>query len=163
MSKLAIRTRNLHLTDLEDLLDQNIRLILPKGGNIHATFANAPRSTIIGQLWEKNVVPYQTTVSSTQSDKAFDLVAKNHHYAFVRPSVALYTHPHYPCSVTDMGEPLWKVQNTFAYQKDGPLTELFNYHLSRLYANGVIAKMRKRYSHLATFWSRPSRRGFCFP
>ncbi len=146
LSKLAIRTHNLRLTSLRDLLDQDVRLILPKGGNIHATFANAPRNTMLGQLWEKNVAPHQMAlIPLSQSERAFAMVAKDHHYAYVRAAIGLYTSPLYPCSITEMGEDLWRIQNTFGYQKHGPLTELFNYHLSQLHASGVVARLRKRY------------------
>ncbi len=144
LSKLAIRTWNLPLKTITDLLDHDVHLLIITGGNVHATFLNAPQHTLIGQLWARNVLPHNTTLHPSQMNKVNELVVKNHKYASVLPAFVIYTSPDYPCTITTLEEDLWKVQNTFGYQKDGPLTELFNYHLNQMMANGVVKKMQQR-------------------
>ncbi len=61
LSKLAVRTRNLRMHSVRDLLDSDLRVMVPPGGNTFAFFANAPRDTLPGQLWEKNIEPYKET------------------------------------------------------------------------------------------------------
>ncbi len=46
---------------VRDLLDSDLRVMVPPGGNTFAFFANAPRDTLPGQLWEKNIEPYKET------------------------------------------------------------------------------------------------------
>ena len=83
-------------------------------------------------------------MQSGQNDAAVQRVSSSSMHAYFRPAFTVRTNPLYPCSVTEMEEYLWQARNTFAYQKDGPITELFNHRIGQLAANGVVKKLWRR-------------------
>ncbi len=42
-------------------MDEDLRIMISPGGNMHASFANAPADSLAGQLWAKNIEPYKET------------------------------------------------------------------------------------------------------
>ena len=142
---MAVRTKNLPLHTLEDLLTKNTRLMMPAGGNIQASFPSAPLDSLVGQLWAKNVLPYKdkTLVPFKErgAEEALEFVMENDNYAYVSVSFPVMHHSLYPCGVTNMEEIIWSVQNSIGYQKNSPLTELFNYKLSQMMTRGMVAKL----------------------
>ncbi len=147
LSKLAVRTKNLPLHTLEDLLDKGIYLMMPSGGNVQASFTKAPPDTAMGKLWSKNVLPYRETTlaySGAFPDKAMQHMVDNDNYAYATLDIIPKRSSLYPCDITELDEKLFGVQNAFGYQKDWPLTDLFNYLLNQMMLNGMVNKIKKR-------------------
>ncbi len=145
LSKLAVRHRNLKLHTMIDLLDNNVRLILPVGGNIHASFAKAPRNTLLGQLYEKNVLPYSdTTLVERSTTEAIKFVVENDNYAIVMFASTGQGSPYFPCGIAELDEDFRTIENSLGYPKNWEFTQIFNYKLLQMMDSGVIKKLWKK-------------------
>lgn len=49
---------------------------------------------------------------------------------------------HYPCKIAGLDMSYEKYHDVFAFQKNSPLEELFNYHIKKLRENGVLYRVR---------------------
>ncbi len=143
LSKLAVRTPNIHLHTLQDIIDNKIKVIIPSGGGIYSSFANAKPSTLRGTLWANNIKPHSkvTLNKDMRGNAAMDYIINHGDYAFVTLEATGQKHPAYPCSVGELEERISIIDNGFAYQKDWPLKGLFNYYFSKMRADGVVQKM----------------------
>ena len=47
----------------------------------------------------------------------------------------------YPCHLAMLPEKLSQNHDTFAFQKDSPLKELFDYHIKRMRENGILDRV----------------------
>ena len=68
-------------------------------------------------------------------------------YAFSAYQSAGRTSPLYPCDILDVGPSFVPTLEVFAYQKDSPLTEIFNFYLKKLQESGVTNKIIDKHMH----------------
>ncbi len=141
-----MRTRNLRLHSLTDILDLDVRLILPVGGNMNAIFANASSNTLLGQLYAKNVLPHRDTtlVAKRTNDEAIRFLVEHENYAVVTLETSGFSSTEYPCGIIELDEGVRPVHQTFGYSKNWELTELFNHRLNQMVASGVARKTWSR-------------------
>ena len=59
--------------------------------------------------------------------------------------------PLYPCDVTELDEVLAKVQNSFAMQKDSPLSGILGHFVLQMVAAGVAKKTWDRWEESTDF------------
>ncbi len=59
--------------------------------------------------------------------------------------------PLYPCDVTELDEVLAKVQNSFAMQKDSPLSGILGHFVLQMVAAGVAKKTWDRWEESTIF------------
>ncbi len=101
----------------------------------------------MGKLWSKNVLPYKETTlaySAAASDESMQYILNHDDYAYVTLDTTPKMSPLYPCDIAEMEEVFFRVQNTFGYQKDWPLRDLFNYWLNQIITSGMLSKIRKK-------------------
>ncbi len=143
LSKLAVRMANTHLHSLDDLMEHNIKLMLPMGGGIYSSFANAKPDTLRGRLWAENIKPYseRTLNKDMRGNKALDYVLNHGDFGYVTLETSGHQHHAYPCGLAELQERISTIDQSFAYQKDWPLKGLFNYYQSQMRSDGVVQKM----------------------
>ncbi len=130
---------------MQDLLDQNIRLMIPVGGNIHASFSRALPDSLLGQLWENSIQPHkETTLAGWPVEQSIEYVVEHNDYAIVMFASTGHGSSRYPCGIAELEEGFRRVENSFGYQKDWEFTELFNYQLNQMTAGGIIRKIWKK-------------------
>ncbi len=121
--------------------------MVPTGGNIFSSFSTAPTNSMLGSLWRHNIQPYSKTTLRGQMGAEPNLryVAAHEDHAYVTFATSGQTSPLYPCHIRELDERINYVYNAFGLQLDSPLTEMFNFYLNQMRADGIIAKTWERY------------------
>ncbi len=114
---------------------------------MHSFLKNALPGTLPHSLWTHNVEPYgEETLGIKDVSTALDMVAHTSGYAYLMHLNSARAHPLYPCSVIELPDQrLSSLHLTFAFQKDSPLTEIFNFFLSQMQRSGVVKRIWNQY------------------
>ena len=145
LSKLAVKKRHLPLGSISEIIGTDYKMGIIGGGNTQAFFENAPKGTLRNNIWENHIKGFGDETLLVNMADGFAKTSEEENYCFLVYQTTGVMTPEYPCSVIDLKEKFARTQDVFAYQKDSPLKEMFDFFLRIKLESGVIRKVTKRH------------------
>ncbi|XP_047106724.1 glutamate receptor ionotropic, kainate glr-3-like [Schistocerca piceifrons] len=141
-ASLATHQPRLPFTDLKGLLqDGSYKLLLLAGSGEMTLFADSEES-VTRQIYNNIVVKENMPVHPTQ---AFDRLCSTDKHAFLSHLVEFRLHEDsLKCTVTSTQEYI-STQLAIAFKKRSPYREIINYHLLKLYTEGVVPRLIRKH------------------
>ncbi|XP_049947648.1 glutamate receptor ionotropic, kainate glr-3-like [Schistocerca serialis cubense] len=141
-ASLATHQPRLPFTDLKGLLqDGSYKLMLLRGSGEMTLFADSEES-VTRQIYNNIVVKENMPVHPTQ---AFDRLCSTDKHAFLSHLVEFRLHEDsLKCTVTSTQEYI-STQLAIAFKKRSPYREIINYHLLKLYTEGVVPRLIRKH------------------
>ncbi len=114
---------------------------------MHSQLKGAPPGTLTHRIWTELIEKHGEEAMGTRDMKeAIEFVAENPDHAIILPINVARLNSLYPCSIVELpGITLNKMFVSFAFQKDSPLTEMFDFYLKQMVKSGVVQHTRRAY------------------
>ena len=146
LSKLAVKRRMLPLSSIQSIEDTSYKMGIRGGGNIQSYFEKASSDTLSGRLWRNHILPYSDDTLLSDIQLGFDKTASEDEFSFLAFRRSGILSPNYPCGIVGLDEVFLRSVYIYAYQKNSPLTEMFDYYLLKLKEIGVVDRIIKKYT-----------------
>lgn len=147
-ASLAIQIYRDPVTNLEDVLKSDYRLVIAANSSIQDYFSDAPKDSIQGLIWSRKLVDSGAFIKDTLNF-THELANGQHAKTLffdVFQTISGYG-GHYPCQIEAVRRQYRKIDNGMVFQKHWPFTKLFNHYLLKLRERGVLHQIQSNYLH----------------
>ena len=153
-ASLAVKIYKPPIDTIEEILHSPYNLMITNGSSVHDMFENAAENSTYKQIVNsgKLVLTKQDPLGFSMGLKALiengssDLV-----FAVYQP---IKISPYYPCLITSVPKDYRKIGNGYIFQKDWPYKDLINFHLLKMYEEGIIKGLSQK-------WTRENSESSC--
>ena len=149
-ASLAIKIYKPPLDSIEDILQTPYNLIISNGTSVHDMFKNAVENSTFQKIAASGKLVLskndQLGLQTMIEDGSPDLVFGVYQPIKIRPD--------YPCLITSIPKDYRKIGNGYIFQKNWPYKELINFHLLKMYEEGII-------NSLSNKWTRENSEASC--
>ena len=140
-ASLAVKIYKPPVDSIEDILQSPFNLIIANGTSVHEMFKNAPVNSTYKQLLDSGkLVLSKSDLSGLQTiitESSSDLVLGVYQPLKIRPE--------YPCLIASVPKDYRRIGNGYIFQKDWAYTNLINFHLFKMYEEGIINSLSKKW------------------
>ena len=140
-ASLAVKIYKPPVNSIEDILQSPFNLIIANGTSVHEMFKNAPVNSTYKQLLDSGkLVLSKSDPSGLQTiitESSSDLVLGVYQPLKIRPE--------YPCLIASVPKDYRRIGNGYIFQKDWAYTNLINFHLFKMYEEGIINSLSKKW------------------
>ena len=149
-ASLAIKIYKPPLDSIEDILQTPYNLIISNGTSVHDMFKNAVENSTFQKIAASGKLVLskndQLGLQTMIEDGSPDLVFGVYQPIKIRPD--------YPCLITSIPKDYRKIGNGYIFQKNWPYKDLINFHLLKMYEEGII-------NSLSNKWTRENSEASC--
>ena len=146
-ASLAIKIYKPPIDTIEEILHTPYNLMVTNGSSIHDMFKTAADNSTYKQitnsgklvLTKQNSFGFSSGLGSLTENGAPNLV-----FAVYQP---IKISPYYPCLITSVPKDYRKLGNGYIFQKVWPYKDLINFHLLKMYEEGIIKGLSKKWMH----------------
>ena len=146
-ASLAIKIYKPPIDTIEEILHSPYNLMITNGSSMHDMFKTAADNSTYKQiansgklvLTKQDPLGFSTGLRSLLKNGGSDLVL-----AVYQP---IKISPYYPCLITSVPKDYRKLGNGYIFQKGWPYKDLINFHLLKMYEEGIIKGLSKKWMH----------------
>ena len=141
VATIAVEHESQPFNNLQEVAESGVKVYVTKGSSQFGEFKHAPLNSPKNQIYQKSLV------SMDNPSDILKILSTKRFYDDNSGLVAidLESLRALPCKVNYMILDMPKYQWGFAFQKNWPFTPLFNIHLKKLKAGGIIDRINRKY------------------
>ena len=160
-ASLAIKIYKPPINTIEEILHTPYNLMIANGSSVHDMFRNAAEDSAYknivnsGKLVPTKTDPFalQTIIEgwvnqskvSCKSSLKVHFITESSSDLVLGVYQSIRTRSDYPCLITSVPIDYRKIGNGYIFQKDWPYKDLINFHLLKMYEEGIINSLSKKW------------------